>query len=85
MMIVLQLLKKLCFEHHPCIVIYTFEGQKRKGEVKKLKAVSVHQLINNQRNICSGLKMAGRRTGFCDKSILWGGFFFFLFFSPGIM
>lgn len=41
----------------------------------------MHQLINNQRNICSGLKMVGRRTGFCDKSILWGGFFLFFFFS----
>lgn len=47
------------------------------GEVKKLEAFSVHQLINNQRNICSGLKTVGRRTGFCDKSILRGDFFFF--------
>lgn len=46
----------------------------------------MHQLINNQRNICSGLKTVGRRTAFCDKSTLWGGilvvFFFFPFFSP---
>lgn len=55
----------------PCIVISAFEGQREsEGEVKKLAAVSVHQLINNQKNICSSLKMVGRRTGFCDKSIL---------------
>lgn len=36
------------------------------GEVKKLEAFS----------ICSGLKTVGRRTGFCDKSILRGDFFF---------
>lgn len=61
------------------------EGQKRKGEVKKLEALSMHQLINNQRNICSGLKTVGRRTAFCDKSTLWGdigGFFLFSFFLP---
>lgn len=68
------------------------EGQKREGEVKKIEALSVHQLINNQRNICSGLKTVGRRTGFCDKSTLWGVggwvlvlfslFPFFLIFSP---
>lgn len=61
------------------------EGQKRKGEVKKLEALSMHQLINNQRNICSGLKTVGRRTAFCDKSTLWGdigGFFSFFLFSP---
>lgn len=79
----------LCFEHHPCIVIYMLEGQKRKGEVKKLEALSVHQLINNQRNICSDLKTVGRRTAFCDKSTLWGDigvfFLFFLFPPPGIM
>lgn len=77
----------LCFEHHPCIVIYMLEGQKRKGEVKKLEALSVHQLINNQRNICSGLRTVGRRTAFCDKSTLWGGYWWFffsfsLFFPP---
>lgn len=82
-MAVLQLLS--VFEHHPCIVIYTLEGHKRKAEVKKLEALSVHQLINNQRNICSGLKTVGRRTAFCDKSTLWGGYWWFcsyFFFSP---
>lgn len=64
----------LCFEHHLCIVIDMLEGRKRKGEVKKLEVLSVHQLINNQRNICSGLKTVGRGTAFCDKSTLWGGY-----------
>jgi len=62
MLIVLQLLEKLCFEHHPGIVIYTLKVQKRKGDVEKLEAGFEHQLINNQRNKCSVLKIVGRRT-----------------------